>query len=72
MKLTFGCFDLALDPMIFTSELIIDMVVTYLHAKNWVDRASGSKVITDTHTDRQTGKTFTYSHTQAVKMASLL
>ena len=34
MKLTFGCCDLALDPMTFTSELDLDMVVTYLHAKN--------------------------------------
>ena len=34
MKLTFGCCDLALDPVTFTSELDLDMVVTYLHAKN--------------------------------------
>ena len=31
---TFGCCDLDLDPMTFTSELDLDMVVTYLHAKN--------------------------------------
>ena len=31
---TFGCCDLALGPMTFTSELNLDMVVTYLHAKN--------------------------------------
>ena len=31
---TFGCCDLALDPMTFTSEVVLDMVVTYLHAKN--------------------------------------
>ena len=31
---TFGCCDFALDPMTFTSELDLDMVVTYLHAKN--------------------------------------
>ena len=31
---TSACCDLALDPMTFTSELHIDMVVTYLHAKN--------------------------------------
>ena len=31
---TFGCCDLALDPMTFTSELDVDMVVIYLHAKN--------------------------------------
>ena len=29
---TFGFCDLALDPMTFTSELDLDMVVTYLHA----------------------------------------
>ena len=34
IKLTFGCCDLALDPMTLTSELDLDMVVTYLHAKN--------------------------------------
>ena len=34
MKLTFGCCDLALDPITLTSELDLDMVVTYLHAKN--------------------------------------
>ena len=27
MKLTFGCCDLALDPVSFTSELDLDMVV---------------------------------------------
>ena len=31
---TFTCCDLALDPMTFTSESALDMVVTYLHAKN--------------------------------------
>ena len=31
---TFGCSDLALDPMTFTSELDLDMVVTYLHDTN--------------------------------------
>ena len=34
MKLTFGCCDLALDPMTLISELDLDMAVTYLHAKN--------------------------------------
>ena len=33
MKLTFGCCDVALDPMTFTSELDLHMVVT-LHAKS--------------------------------------
>ena len=32
-KETFGYCDLALDPMTFASELDLDMVVTYLHAK---------------------------------------
>ena len=31
---TFGCCDLVLDPMTFTSELNLHMVMTYLHAKN--------------------------------------
>ena len=31
---TFGWCDFALDPMTFASELGVDMVVTYLHAKN--------------------------------------
>ena len=30
----FGCCDFERDPMTFTSELDVDMVVTYLHAKN--------------------------------------
>ena len=34
MKLTFGYCDHALDPMTFTSEINLDMVVTYLHTKN--------------------------------------
>ena len=34
MKLTFGCCDLALDPMTFTLELNLDIVVACLHAKN--------------------------------------
>ena len=42
---TFDCCDLVLDPRTFTSELDLDMVVTYLHAKNEVNRSSGSKVI---------------------------
>ena len=42
---TFGCCDL--DPMTFTSEHDLDMVVAYLHAKI---RSSGSKVIIGMHT----------------------
>ena len=49
MKL-FGCCDLALDPMTFTSDHDLDMVVTYLHAKNLVNRSSSSKVIIQIHT----------------------
>ena len=41
-------FDLDLGP-----QLDLDMVVTYLHAKNHVNRSSGSKVIIRIH--RQTG-----------------
>ena len=32
--MTFGCCDLALDPMTFTSEPDLDIVVTYLLARN--------------------------------------
>ena len=39
------CYDLDLDPLTFTSELDLDMVVTYLHAKNLGNKSSGSKVI---------------------------
>ena len=42
---TFGCCDVALDPTTFTLELDQDMVMTYLHAKNEVNRSSSSKVI---------------------------
>ena len=44
-KLTFGYCNLAVDLMTFTSELDLDIVVTNLHAKNWVNKSSGSKVI---------------------------
>ena len=44
-KLTFGCCDLAIDLMTFRSELDLDKVVTYLHARNWVNRSKDSKVI---------------------------
>ena len=39
------CCDLALDPLTFISEPDLDIVVTYLHAKNYVNRSSDSKVI---------------------------
>ena len=44
MKL-YGCCDLAFDPMTFTSDHDLDMVVTYLHAKNLVNRSISSKVM---------------------------
>ena len=31
---TFGCCDLDLDPMTFTSEQDLDMAMSYLHPKN--------------------------------------
>ena len=44
--------------MTFTSELDVDMLVTYLHAKNYVNKSRSSKVITRIHTH-----THTYRHT---------
>ena len=35
VKITFGCCDLALDPMTFTSQLDIGMVVANLHTRNF-------------------------------------
>ena len=47
--------DLELDPMTFISERDFDIVVTYLEAKNEVNRSNDSEVIiwTDTQPDRQ-------------------
>ena len=42
--------DLEFDPMTFISELDLDIVVTYLHAKNGVNMSNGSKVIIRTDT----------------------
>ena len=39
------CCDLDLDPSTFISEADLDMRVTYLYAKNYVNRSSSSKVI---------------------------
>ena len=47
-------FDLDIGPMTLVLKLDLDMVVTYLHAKNEVNRSSGSNVIIRIHTDRQT------------------
>ena len=46
----------ALDPMTFTSEHDLDMVVTYFHAKNQTSRSSNSKVIIRIHTDRNSNR----------------
>ena len=53
-------FDLELGPMTLILKLDLDMLVTYLHAKNEVNRSSGAKVIIRIHTqkDRQMG----YNH----------
>ena len=47
-------FDLDFGPMTLTLELDLEMVVTYLHAENYVNRSSGSKVIIRIH--RQTDR----------------
>ena len=43
------CFDLVnccdLDPLTFISDVDQDMIVTYLHAKNYINRSSSSKVM---------------------------
>ena len=46
--------DLELDPMTFISECDLDIIVTYLNAKNAINRSNGSKVFirADTQTDR--------------------
>ena len=46
MKLKFFRYcDLELDPMTLISEPGLDIVVTYLHAKNEVNRSIVSKVV---------------------------
>ena len=73
--------DLDLDPMILSrldAQLNLDIVVTYLHTKNEVNRLKGLKVMvwtntwTDTQTDTQTYmcKTFTYPLPLTVMMAN--
>ena len=39
------CCDLDLDPLTFISFVDLDMIVTYLHAKNLINRSSSSKVM---------------------------
>ena len=43
------CFDLVdcydLDPLTFISYVDLDMIVTYLHAKNLINRSRSSKVM---------------------------
>ena len=56
IKLELFCYcDLQLDPMTFISERDLNIVVTYLNAKNEVNRSNDSEVIiwTDTQPDRQ-------------------
>ena len=48
--------DLDLDPMTFISELDLDIIVTYLHAKNEVNRSSGSGVRARNGTQTDTGR----------------
>ena len=57
--------DLDLDPMTFISELDLDIIVTYLQAKNEVNRSSGSGVRArnDTQTHRQTDRQTDMSET---------
>ena len=46
IKLELFCYcDLELDPMTFISEVDLDILVTYLPAKDEVSRSNGSKVI---------------------------
>ena len=40
-----NCCDLDLDPLTFISDVDQDMIVTYLHAKNYINRSSSSKVM---------------------------
>ena len=39
------CCDLDLDPLTFISFVDLDIIVTYLHAKNLINRSSSSKVM---------------------------
>ena len=66
----FDACDLNFEPMTLILKVDLDMVVTYLHAKNKANRSKGLKVLvlgnahrqTNRWTDRQTDmcKTFTY------------
>ena len=61
--------------MTFILELDLDIVMTYLHAKNEVNRSCGSKVIIQTtQTDRWTesSETFTFPLSQAVIMIMII
>ena len=63
-------YDLELDPMTFISELDLDIVVTYLLAKNEVNGSNGSKVIIWTdcvHRQTDVSETFTFPLLLAVK-----
>ena len=72
----FSACDHDFDLMTLLCEIYLDMVVTYLYAKNKVSRSKSSKVIiwtdrqTDTHTYKQTCicKAFTYPLTRAANI----
>ena len=50
----FNVCDLDLDPMSLTLKLYLDVVVTYLHDKNKINRSMGSIVMAWINTDGQT------------------
>ena len=57
--------------MNFISELDLDIVVTYLHAKDEVNRSNGSKVIiwtTQTYRQIDASETFTFPLLRVVKI----
>ena len=55
--------------MTFISQLDLDIVLTYLHAKNEVNRSDGSKVIIQTDTQNtDVSETFTILLLRAVIM----
>ena len=64
----FNACDPHFDPMTLILKLDLDMVVTYIHATNMVNRSKGLKSY-DLHTGRQTDMciTFTYPLTWAAK-----
>ena len=62
--------DLELDPMTLISELDLDILVTYVHAKNEVNRSNSSEVIIWTayvHRQTDVSETFTFPLLRAIK-----